>query len=155
MASLLARAFGLRVNSPTDASLSGSPQTVLERRSSTNLAKELPQTLTVEQMGSMDSVDSAKLLHGVASDSSTRPSTPGTPPRTCDAENGDICKGSLLAGSLEDVHRCGNAAIPDSGGEGKNNARAEALRRAEMLARFDHSYDGRDRRQPGRRSCVF
>jgi len=56
-----------------------------------------------------------------------------------------VCKGLNPAGNSEALQRCGSKEFPDPGGMGKNDARVEALRRAEMLARFDHSYDGRRR----------
>ncbi|CAK0857073.1 unnamed protein product [Prorocentrum cordatum] len=68
--------------------------------------------------------------------------TPGAPTHTCHAGDGGISKGLLLAGNPEVVHRCSSKGVPDPGAMSK---RAEALKRAEMLARFDHSYGSRRR----------
>lgn len=62
----------------------------------------------------------------------------------------NICKGLNPAGSSEDLQRCGSKEFSLSGEiesrqGSKEKARLEALRRAEMLSRFDHSYDGRRR----------
>mmetsp|Transcript_36249 Transcript_36249/g.103664 ORF Transcript_36249/g.103664 Transcript_36249/m.103664 type:complete len:115 (+) Transcript_36249:70-414(+) len=90
-----------------------------------------PQTLSTAGFetenvwrGRAVSTDSATETHGVRS------------------EDGSTCQGRLLALSSEDMRRCGSK---DSVDLRKSSARAEALRRAEMLARFDHSYGGRRR----------
>jgi hypothetical protein len=62
----------------------------------------------------------------------------------------NICKGLTPAGNSEDMQRCGSKDFSYSGEVetrqgSKDKARVEALKRAEMLARFDHSYDGRRR----------
>ncbi|CAK0905774.1 unnamed protein product [Prorocentrum cordatum] len=117
MAFLLARAFGARAPPTVDTTACGSPQTLSTAGFET---EDVWRGRTV-------SVDSAKEMHAAH------------------PEDGSTCKGLLLAPGSEDLHRCGSKGSVDSADVRKSSARAEALRRAEMLARFDHSYGGRRR----------